>query len=185
MQSLAPLSRPRPRQRQRQRPPGTRRSGRGELGGWGAAAADSLHRCLDQFCIPSPGRVPATYRFASFPPTRWKRYRTAPNSLRQNISTNPAIAANAEARGINASGPMYTGQVLRVVVVQRCGCRRCLIVNEWRVARLTSRRGGTATVLHRSRFRYTRGHACRYVANLTAGSVGGGGQYRASRSRLA
>jgi hypothetical protein len=79
---------------------------------------------------------------------------------------------------------MYTGQVLRVVV-QRCECRPCLIVNRWRVARLTSRCGGTATVLHRSRFRYTRGQDCRYVANLTAGPVGAGGQYRAFRSRLA
>jgi len=35
------------------------------------------------------------------------RKRTAPTIRRQNINTNPATAANADAKGIKASGPIY------------------------------------------------------------------------------
>jgi hypothetical protein len=36
-----------------------------------------------------------------------KRNFTAPTIRRQNINTNPATAAKAEAKGIRASGPIY------------------------------------------------------------------------------
>jgi len=58
-------------------------------------------RCASPLRLVQPSAGPAP-----FPAPRLNRKRTAPTIRRQNINTKPAIAANADAKGIKASGPI-------------------------------------------------------------------------------